>query len=127
MLESYIGASVFQKGLNSYIKRYAWKNARTKDLGAVLSEDSGNSVNELMDSWTKQKGYPVVFAKHKGDKLELEQSQYLSSGKPGHGHSVIPITLCYGSYNARKNALLHEKVGSVSLSGIIESQKDESA
>eukprot|EP00253_Pinus_taeda_P000536 PITA_00536 len=124
MLESYIGASVFQKGLIAYVKRYAWKNARTEDLWAVLSEVSGESVNELMDSWTKQKGYPVVSAKLKGDKLELDQSQYLSSGKPGNGHWVIPITLCYGSYNARKNALLREKLGSISLSGIADSQED---
>ena len=48
----------------------------------------------------------------------------MSSGKPGHGHWVIPITLCYGSYNTCKNALLREKVGSVSLSGIADSQKD---
>ena len=72
-------------------------------------------MNELMGSWTKQKGYPVVFDKLEGDKLELEQSQYLSSGKLGHGHWVIPVTLSYGSYSACKNALLLEKLGSVSL------------
>ncbi|KAH9297886.1 hypothetical protein KI387_029568 [Taxus chinensis] len=116
MLESYLGAQCFQKGLISYIKRYACKNARTEDLWAVLSEESGERVNELMDSWTKQKGYPVVIAKLTDDGLELEQSQYLSSGALGHGKWVVPITLCYGSYEAQKNALLHDKVGRVSLS-----------
>eukprot|EP01018_Ginkgo_biloba_P015842 Gb_28417 [translate_table: standard] len=47
------------------------------------------------------------------------QSQYLSSGSLGHGQWVVPITLCYGSYNAHKTSLLHEKVGSVSLSRMI--------
>ncbi|XP_057851745.1 aminopeptidase M1 [Cryptomeria japonica] len=116
MLESYLGAQCFQKGLVSYIKRYACKNARTEDLWAVLSEESGESVNELMDSWTKQKGYPVVIAKRTDDGLELEQSQYLSSGALGDGQWVVPITLCYGSYEVRKNALLHGKVGGVNLS-----------
>ena len=82
----------FQKGLNSYIKRYAWKNARTEDLGAVLSEESGNSVNELMDSWTKQKGYPVVFAKHKGDELELEQVGFIQFWRYEVFLSLSPIS-----------------------------------
>eukprot|EP01018_Ginkgo_biloba_P004327 Gb_22901 [translate_table: standard] len=51
-------------------------------------------------------------------------SQYLSSGSLGHGQWVVPITLCYGSYNVRKTSLLHGKVGSVSLSGMAPSQKD---
>eukprot|EP01018_Ginkgo_biloba_P004146 Gb_08897 [translate_table: standard] len=124
MLENYLGAQSFQKGLISYVKRYAWKNARTEDLWAVLSEESGESVKVLMDSWTKQKGYPVVCANLRGDGLELKQSQYLSSGSLGHGQWVVPITLCYGSYNARKTSLLHGKVGSVSLSGMAAFQND---
>uniref|UniRef100_A0A0D6QRK3 Aminopeptidase n=1 Tax=Araucaria cunninghamii TaxID=56994 RepID=A0A0D6QRK3_ARACU len=125
MLESYLGAECFQKGLVSYIKRYACKNARTEDLWAVLSEESGVSVNELMDSWTKQKGYPVVFARLKDDELELEQSQYLTSGSLGDGQWVVPITLCYGSYDVRKNTLLRGKSGSVSLSELRHSQNDK--
>uniref|UniRef100_A0A0C9QQX2 Aminopeptidase n=1 Tax=Wollemia nobilis TaxID=56998 RepID=A0A0C9QQX2_9CONI len=125
MLESYLGAQCFQKGLVSYIKRYACKNARTEDLWAVLSEESGESVNELMDSWTKQKGYPVVFARLKDDDLELEQSRYLTSGSLGDGQWVVPITLCYGSYDVRKSTLLRGKVGSVSLSELRHSQNDK--
>eukprot|EP00252_Welwitschia_mirabilis_P026272 TRINITY_DN853_c0_g2_i2.p1 TRINITY_DN853_c0_g2~~TRINITY_DN853_c0_g2_i2.p1 ORF type:complete len:876 (-),score=167.86 TRINITY_DN853_c0_g2_i2:460-3087(-) len=118
MLESYLGAQTFQKGLKSYIKRYGWNNARTEDLWAVLSEESRESVNELMNSWTKQKGYPVVLASLNGDNLEFQQSQYLSSGAEGQGQWVVPITFCYGSYDARRNILLREKAGSVSLSDI---------
>lgn len=48
-------------------------NAKTDDLWAVLSEGSGQPVNELMDSWTKQKGYPVIHVKVGENTLELEQ------------------------------------------------------
>lgn len=42
------------------MERYACKNAKTDDLWYVLSEESGVQVNRMMDTWTKQKGYPVI-------------------------------------------------------------------
>lgn len=64
---------VQQKGLVSYIKRYEYKNAKTEDLWSVLSEVSGEPVKELMDSWTKQQGYPVVSVKLRSEALVIEQ------------------------------------------------------
>ena len=42
-----------------------------------MEEGSGEPVNKLMSSWTKQMGYPVVSAKLKDGKLELEQVRKL--------------------------------------------------
>lgn len=69
--------SLHQRSLASYIKRHAYSNAKTEDLWAALEEGSGEPVNKLMNSWTKQKGYPVVSVKVKDQKLEFEQV-YLS-------------------------------------------------
>ena len=62
-----------QKSLAAYVKRHAYSNAKTEDLWTALEEGSGEPVNKLMSSWTKQMGYPVVSAKLKDGKLELEQ------------------------------------------------------
>lgn len=109
MLQSYLGAETFQRALASYIKKHACSNAKTEDLWAVLEEESGEPVNKLMNSWTKQQGYPVVSAKVKGQTLELEQSQFLLSGSHGDGQWIVPITLCCGSYDARRNVLFQAK------------------
>ncbi|KAL2346571.1 hypothetical protein Fmac_000571 [Flemingia macrophylla] len=109
MLQSYLGAKCFQSSLASYIKRHACSNAKTEDLWAALEEGSGEPVNTLMTSWTKQKGYPVVSVKINDQKLEFNQSQFLSSGAQGEGHWIVPITLCFGSYDVRKNFLLQTK------------------
>ncbi|XP_061374887.1 aminopeptidase M1 [Gastrolobium bilobum] len=109
MLQSYLGAEPFQRSLASYIKKYAWSNAKTEDLWAALEEGSGEPVNKLMTSWTKQKGYPVVSVKVNDQKLEFTQSQFLSSGAQGEGHWIVPITLCFGSYDVSKNFLLETK------------------
>lgn len=63
----------------SYIKKFAWSNAKTEDLWAVLEGESGEPVKILMESWTKQKGYPVVYVKINDGKLELEQVCKFSS------------------------------------------------
>ncbi|KAL6523975.1 AP-1 complex subunit mu-1-like [Orobanche minor] len=109
MLQSYIGPECFQRALASYIRRYACSNAKTEDLWSVLQEESGEPVNKLMDSWTKQKGYPVVSVNIKDQNLEFEQSQFLLSGSHGEGQWIVPVTLCCGSYEARKSFLLQTK------------------
>ncbi|KAI5056620.1 hypothetical protein GOP47_0028438 [Adiantum capillus-veneris] len=115
MLQTYLGAEVFQKGLMAYIKKYAYKNARTEDLWLSLSEASGEPVRELMDSWTKQKGYPVLVVKLKGSSLEVEQSQYLSSGVSGSGEWVVPVTICFGLYSSVARYLVRGKVFNIPL------------
>ncbi|KAI9393365.1 hypothetical protein POPTR_006G224500v4 [Populus trichocarpa] len=109
MLQSYLGAKNFQRSLASYIKKHAYSNAKTEDLWAALEEGSGEPVNKLMNSWTRQQGYPVVSVKFKDQKLEFEQSQFLSSGAPGDGQWIVPITLCCCSYDAHKSFLLQTK------------------
>ncbi|VVA11760.1 PREDICTED: aminopeptidase [Prunus dulcis] len=109
MLQSYLGAECFQRSLASYIRKHASSNAKTEDLWAALEEGSGEPVNKLMNSWTQQKGYPVVSVKVKDQKLEFDQTQFLSSGSQGDGQWIVPITLCCGSYNVRKSFLLQTK------------------
>ncbi|KAI5404022.1 variant 2, AP-1 complex subunit mu-1-like [Lathyrus oleraceus] len=109
MLQSYLGAESFQRSLASYIKRHACSNAKTEDLWAALEEGSGEPVNKLMTTWTKQQGYPVVSVKVNNQNLEFDQSQFLSSGAQGEGQWIVPITLCFGSYDVRKNFLFQTK------------------
>ncbi|XP_057957573.1 aminopeptidase M1 [Malania oleifera] len=119
MLQSYLGPESFQRALASYIKRYACSNAKTEDLWAVLEEESGEPVNKLMNSWTKQKGYPVVSVKIEDQKLKFEQSQFLSNGSAGDGQWIVPITLSCGSYDARQNFLLQTKSETVDIKELL--------
>lgn len=115
MLQSYLGPDCFQRALATYIKRHACSNAKTEDLWAVLEEESGEPVNQLMSSWTKQQGYPVVTVKVKDQQLEFAQSQFSSSGSHGDGQWIVPITLCCGSYDACHNFLLKEKSATLDI------------
>ncbi|XP_008808926.2 aminopeptidase M1-like [Phoenix dactylifera] len=124
MLQSYLGAECFQRSLASYIKKFACSNAKTEDLWAVLENESGEPVKMLMDSWTKQKGYPVVSVNVKDGKLEFEQSQFLSSGSSGDGQWIIPVTLCCGSHTAQKKFLLKTKYDKLDMEELVDSSGD---
>ncbi|WVZ93105.1 hypothetical protein U9M48_039114 [Paspalum notatum var. saurae] len=122
MLQSYLGAERFQKALASYIKKYAYSNAKTEDLWAVLEEETGEPVKDLMTTWTKQQGYPVIYAKLNGHDLELEQAQFLSDGSSGPGMWIVPITSCCGSYDTQKKFLLKDKTGKIQIEEFTSSQ-----
>ena len=60
MLEHFLGAETFRKGLNRYLSGHMYANARTQDLWSALEAESGQPVTAIMDSWVKQMGYPVL-------------------------------------------------------------------
>ncbi|GFY97179.1 aminopeptidase M1 [Actinidia rufa] len=118
MLMDYLGDDVFQKSLSSYMKNYAYKNAKTEDLWSVLSEESGVQVNTMMDTWTKKKGYPVISVKYEDCNLEFEQSQFLYSGLDSGDCWVVPLTFSLGSCNNIEKFLLESKHGKLDISGL---------
>jgi puromycin-sensitive aminopeptidase len=60
MLEQFLGEETFRRGLVLYLSTHQYGNARTEDLWASLAKVSGQPVKAIMDTWTKQPGYPVV-------------------------------------------------------------------
>ncbi|KAG6479739.1 hypothetical protein ZIOFF_063211 [Zingiber officinale] len=73
MLQSYLGDESFQKSLAAYIKRYSYLNAKTEDLWNVIQEEINEPIGDMMSSWTKQEGYPVINVMLTGNVLEINQ------------------------------------------------------
>ncbi|KAI5398468.1 hypothetical protein KIW84_064020 [Lathyrus oleraceus] len=110
----------YERSLASYIKKHACSNAKTEDLWATLEEGSGEPVNKLMTTWTKQQGYPVVSVKVNNQNLEFDQVPLhptfslvsftiLVKWCSREGQWIVPITLCFGSYDVHKNFLFQTK------------------
>ena len=83
MLESYIGAEDLQAGLSQYLKDHQFGNAVTADLWSALSKAStrGIDVEEMMNTWTLQMGYPLVTVTkaNEADGWLVTQSRFLTS------------------------------------------------
>lgn len=62
MLENFLGAEEFRRGLHDYLTEHSYDNADTIDLWNALSAASGEPVSEMMDTWLNQTGYPYLDA-----------------------------------------------------------------
>jgi puromycin-sensitive aminopeptidase len=96
MLEQYLGADVFRRGISHYLTTHAYGNTETSDLWDALEAISGEPVRTIMSTWIDQGGYPVVRASLSEDArtVTLEQDRFLYDGTTGHDDRwAIPVTL----------------------------------
>ncbi|MBI1973157.1 M1 family metallopeptidase [Candidatus Woesearchaeota archaeon] len=81
MLEQYLGEEIFRKGLQYYLNKFKHQNTVTQDLWDALAHVSGKPVKKIMDSWTKQTGYPLLTTKTTENKIQLTQERFFFSGR----------------------------------------------
>ncbi|XP_074565091.1 aminopeptidase M1-B-like [Curcuma longa] len=115
MLQNYLGDKSFQKSLAAYIKRYSHTNAKTEDLWNVIQEETNEPIGDMMSSWTKQEGYPVINVMLTENILEINQTRFLLDGSFDDSQWIIPITLSHGSYDTIKTFLLNSKSAKLNL------------
>ncbi|XP_023269255.1 endoplasmic reticulum aminopeptidase 2-like [Seriola lalandi dorsalis] len=109
MLRHFLTDDVFQSGIVRYLRKYSFKNARNQDLWDSLAntcseEDfisgkhcysSGQATKNaylfagehldltaMMNTWTLQKGIPLVTVTRKGPRLLLRQDRFLRTVLP---------------------------------------------
>ncbi|XP_011698185.1 PREDICTED: glutamyl aminopeptidase-like isoform X2 [Wasmannia auropunctata] len=102
MMENFFGSDVFFGGISAYLNKYAFGNAETIHLFEVLQDAYGKKLNiiDIMDTWTRQEGYPVIDVKKSGNKFVLTQKRFLDdpdaefdSSKSIYGYQwTIPIS-----------------------------------
>jgi len=107
MMEAYVGEAAFRKGVNAYLRRFRYSNARGEDLWKSIAKSSGKPVSRVMGAWVKQKGFPVVKVSTKGKGSELSQSRFLVNGKESKGTWPIPLT--YQSEGKLRSLLFDRK------------------
>ncbi|XP_035223488.1 glutamyl aminopeptidase-like, partial [Stegodyphus dumicola] len=79
MLANVLSMETVQKGLSSYLKKYSFQNARTEDLWNEFTEVdlSHMNVSQIMDTWTRQKGYPLVTVTLEHTTVKVKQERFL--------------------------------------------------
>jgi puromycin-sensitive aminopeptidase len=92
MLEQYLGADLFQAGIERYLSTHAYGNTETTDLWDALEESSGQPVRAIMDSWILQGGFPRLDVELLHDDLHwpepvlrISQRRFGFAGDTGDG------------------------------------------
>ena len=76
MLEQYLGAQAFQKGVSHYLGKHEYDNAETTDLWDAIEESTQQPVRSMMDTWVFQAGYPLISVDVDGAELIVSQQPF---------------------------------------------------
>lgn len=125
MLESYLGEETFRAGVNAYIEKHKYANATASDFWDAQTKSSSKPVDQVMPTWVKQPGVPVVNIKSQcsGDatKVEVNQQRYYSEREkidsPNDQLWQIPLCLKGSASGATKCELVAKKEVELTLPG----------
>jgi alanyl aminopeptidase len=103
MFENWIGPDEFRKGVQSYLKQYAFRATTAGEFLDSLSTSSKRNVTTAFSTFLNQAGVPVVSVALECNAgkpaLKLQQSRFLPLGSKGDEKQVWNIPLCvrYGT------------------------------
>lgn len=78
MIEDFIGVENFRDGVSAYLKANEFKNADSNDLLVHLEGKIDQDVNAIVNTWIRQKGFPVVNVVRDGNNFRLTQKRFLT-------------------------------------------------
>ncbi|XP_058852536.1 endoplasmic reticulum aminopeptidase 2-like [Acipenser ruthenus] len=106
MLRSFLTEDIFQSGIVRYLKKFSYRNAKNEDLWNSIantcseedftsgefcyssSQASKNAyqyagehldLKAMMNTWTLQKGIPLIIVERKGSSVTLRQERFLKA------------------------------------------------
>ena len=81
MIESYVGADTFRKGVNAYLQAHAYGNATSEDFAKAIAATSGKPVERILPTFVNQPGVPLL------------DVALACAGRPHHGHAEAAALL----------------------------------
>ena len=60
MVEHYVGAETFKKGVNAYLQAHAYGNATAEDFSKAIAAASGKPVERILPTFVNQPGVPLL-------------------------------------------------------------------
>ncbi|KAL5489625.1 hypothetical protein EMCRGX_G018741 [Ephydatia muelleri] len=125
MLHSWIGDDAFRRGMNQYLTKFQYKNARTEDLWEALEKASGKPVGHVMGTWTVQMGFPVLTIEDKQEGsnrvLTVSQEKFCADGNIAGFESaqwMVPITVATRNSSNALTFVLDKKTTSVVVENV---------
>src|SRR5262245_49982542 len=125
MVERFVGAETFRKGVNAYLQERAYGNATSEYFSKALSAASGKPVERILPTFVNQPGFPLidVAVSCSGGRatLTLKQQRFgLGSGESAAAANTrwqVPICLKTGGQATPTCDVLSDVTQSVVLPG----------
>jgi alanyl aminopeptidase len=110
MFESWVGSEPFRKGVQSYLKQYAFRNATAPEFLDSISSATKKDVGRPFSTFLNQAGVPLLSVsldcRQGAPILHLEQQRFLPLGSKGSTDQAwqIPVCIRYGSADTGQSA-----------------------
>ncbi len=123
MLESYVGAETFRRGVNAYLQAHANGNATASDFWKAMAQASGKPIDQIMPTFVLQPGVPVLTlhtscAGSKGD-ASFSQQRFLLYSRPTPAVDTslwqIPVCMKTANHAADQCIIVKDKQQEISL------------
>ena len=104
MFENYLTDAQFQKGVQSYMKKYAWGNATATDFLSSISAAAGRDIAPAFNTFLNRGGVPLLLVDLQcpaggPPKVTLAQERFLPLGSSGSRETYwqMPVCVEFGS------------------------------
>ncbi len=110
MFESWMGDAAFRKGVQAYLRKYAFRNASAPEFLAAVSAGGGKDITQAFSTFLNQAGVPLVSLELecKGSSpvvhLQQQRSLAINSKAPADQLWQIPVCVRYGSGDEGRSA-----------------------
>ncbi len=97
MFEVWTGEKQFQSGVSSYLKHYAYKNARMSDFLDAIAQTGQPRLSAAFQTFLNQPGVPEISVTLKCDgppSVALSQKRYLPIGSKGTAKQIWQVPVC---------------------------------
>lgn len=125
MMEDFIGVTNFQDGVSAYLKENEFKNADSNDLMKHLEGKIPEDVTEIVNTFIRQKGLPVVTVTRDGNNFRLTQKRFLKDADSASKETVeseygykwsIPITYVTSENSEVQRQWFHHNMNELVIS-----------
>jgi len=101
MIESYVGAEAFRKGINAYLQAHAYGNATSEDFWRTIAVNSGKPVDRILPTFVNQPGVPLLIvsdvrceANASAMQATIRQQRFIADGDRGDRNERWMVPVC---------------------------------
>jgi aminopeptidase N len=107
MVTAHLGEGI-SRALKDYFRRFSYGTAESTDLWECFGRAVPDlPLAEMMESWVKQPGHPLVTAQRRGDELRLRQERYTYSGRDKEALWMIPLAVRIWDTEGKSETVSH--------------------
>jgi aminopeptidase N len=122
MVESYVGADTFKKGINAYLQAHAYGNATSEDFAKAIAGASGKPVERILPTFVNQPGVPLIDVSiacaNNQTTITLKQQRFvIDASKPEPARWQIPVCVKVPGGAATTCDVMTEQSQTLSIAG----------